>query len=197
MTAHYVTLSCNEEHRQFSIRCNRLAKYKPPPGMSEYGYGPLHFVSGAGTSTAVKALSATLNSRRQAGLYINGMRPPKNGQPATSLYVATDPAGYVIHRQRLGLDQWHIMAWTKDPNFLPQDTDQHLWAILKSDQYTTPLLRSWMPYIRSRLKSRNYLQDLECHRATSLMLYMKPVKLDEIVSEGVAAGELKMEESHG
>lgn len=193
MTAHYVTLRSTEEQRQFSIRCNRLAKTQPQAG-TDWG-GELYFVSGAGTSTAIKALAATLNSRRPLGLFVDGLRPPKHGQPPVSLYVATTGLGYTVLRQRLGLDQWHLMAWTKDWKFMPQDTDQHLWAILKSENYTTPLLRAWMPYIRGRLKSRGYLKELECHRATCLMLYAPPVKLDEIVSEGVAAGELKLEEA--
>lgn len=190
MTAHYVTLSVEDEHRKFSIRCNRLAKFKPPPAVScEYG-GDLYFVSGAGTATAVKALTATLNSRRKLGLWIKGL-----GRVNNDRYVWTDGEGYQVVRHRLGLDQWHVMAWTKNWRFLVEDTDQHLWSALKSENFTTPLLRSWMPYLRARLKSRNYLQELECHRATSRMLYVPSVKLDEIVGEGVAAGELKLEET--
>lgn len=186
---HFLKLSVNEEHRKFSIRCNRMVKHLPDAGNS------LHLVSGAGTATAVKALKATLQAKQPSLLWLANVPDPKKpGRELGELAVLADGSGFHVHLHRLGLDQWHILAWTKADWFLPSDSMDHLWAMLKGDRYTTPLLRHWMAPLWKRFYTKGHLRPLHCYRAKAWMLLLPEAKLDELVAEGVACGELTLED---
>lgn len=186
---HFLRLSVNDEHRQFAIRLNRLSiQQTQHPNC----YGDLYLASGCGTSTAVKAFAATLNSRKHYWMHVaNWPGHPKH----EAMMVHPSGHGYTIHRALLGLDQWHVLAITKDPAFLPAATEGRLWQALKSDQFTTPLLRHWVGPLAKRLRARKWLFDARNYRAKGVVLAIPAEKkLDELVSEGVHSGELTLEE---
>jgi hypothetical protein len=185
---HFLRLSVDEEQRKFSIRVNRLSL-----GLAYSNDAPatILMLSGCGTSTAVKALSATLNGRRAHYMQIGNWPGRKEGYTRT---VYSDNEGYTILRHSLGLDQWHVLAITKDWRFLASAQEGRLWQLLKSDRFTTPLLRPWIGPLARRLREKNQLRDAVNYRAAGVMLLVNEKKLDEIVSDGVHEGLFKLEE---
>jgi len=113
---------------------------------------------------------------------------------AFSLYPAT--GGFTCHRQHLQhpdwrSDTWHLLAVSKNPNFLLDGGDEALWRVLRGEQYTTPLLRQWVPALRQTLTAGGLLRPCAGIGWQSQMLTAKDADLDRLVSEGIRSGKLK------
>jgi hypothetical protein len=76
-------------------------------------------------------------------------------------HVAGSRAGYEVYRHPLGFGSRHYLFVSRNPAFLLVASDEALWRELKSERFTTPLLRDWMPYIRRELERRHLI--VECH----------------------------------
>jgi hypothetical protein len=119
--------------------------------------------------------------------YYHGHGPPPAG--TTALPV---PGGYACYRQHLGYDTWHLVAISKHKRLLLDGSDEALWRILRGEQYTTPLLRHWMPELRRALGEAGLLKELTTvglARPAHLVLVEDP-GLDQLVSSGIQTGRL-------
>jgi hypothetical protein len=45
----------------------------------------------------------------------------------------------------------HLVAVAKIPGLMPNLSEDHLWAELSGPRYTTPLLRSWIPWLKQAM----------------------------------------------
>ena len=99
---------------------------------------------------------------------------------------------YHSKRVRLGYDTWHCLMISSRPGLLLNDDDETLWLELSGANYTTPLLRSWMPYVRNKLVERNNLQQLKAVGCAPMLLDLQNGQLDKIVSDGIKYGKLEL-----
>jgi hypothetical protein len=102
--------------------------------------------------------------------------------------------GYSFATHKLPFDLVHALAVSKAPGFLVDDSDETLWRFLKSPRFTTPLLRSWLPWIKAYMLSTELLKpatnhNLHCHTALMDTFY-----LDEVVSRGLRTRKLRIQE---
>ena len=97
---------------------------------------------------------------------------------------------------------------SRNPAFLLVASDEALWRELKSERFTTPLLREWMPHVRAELVRRHLL--VECrtypHKPidggpgvvgvdlplSCVCLCAASKDIDTIVVEGLKAGAIEI-----
>lgn len=101
-------------------------------------------------------------------------------------------AGYIVHRTKLDFNTWHIMAVAKVPELLQVMDDETLWQKLSSDAFTTPVLRSWVPWLKERLIEDCCLSKLDCFQCETGWLSLDSSQLDDYVSKGVKSGQLEV-----
>lgn len=135
--------------------------------------GELLFLSASGYSANFKVIGAAVNSGGSIPCYwrasgLNILRPSQAGDqyryprnPGNMLTVSAD--GYDIHKHRLGFGEEHRFFVSRKPCFMPVASDEAVWQELKGSNYTTPLLREWLPYLVAELKSRSLLVECEVH----------------------------------
>ena len=103
---------------------------------------------------------------------------------------------FFVRYARLAYDHWHLLGVTCNPAFILNCTDETLWRLLRSDKFTTPLLKAWTPAIRQALVEVGGLRQLrDAHACDPWFCYATDETLDAIVAAGVASGKLKMEDS--
>lgn len=147
-----------------------------------HGYDNLiEIVSFAGPSSSVKAMSAALTSKKRIEFRFSEM---------VGRLACDSVHGYNFHRTQVGRNAYHCLAIARRPGLLTNQDDATLWQALRSEQFTTPLLRHWVPEIRSQLKERDALTKLTCFGCDAAVLDLNTVLVDEIVSEGIKAGRL-------
>jgi hypothetical protein len=101
--------------------------------------------------------------------------------------------GYRVQRKRLGPHTWQAFVVTKDPTFVLSVSPAAVWSRLKSNDFTTPLLWDWLPYVEQELRSRELLTNAPSFRMNAGQLTVRPEHLDAIVCEGIKAGKLSIE----
>jgi len=146
----------------------------------------LRLVSCAGSGVAIRAMAAALRSKETVLFQA----------PRIFLGSVTAASKYRFRYAKLALDSWHLLAVEDNPRFLLELTDNSLWALLSSDEFTTPLLRSWVPWIRSILtdQTRFMRRILNYHNCNPWLCNAADTALDQIVSIGVKEGHLKLED---
>jgi hypothetical protein len=172
-----------EGFSRITLRAARLASLEID------GEDRLLLLSAVGAETAVKAVRGLLlanNVQPTAGWYRVGDERHRR--------LHKDEAGYRAAISRLAAGVFHLMVTTKRPGFLARLDEASLWAELISDRYTTPLLRPWVPWLRQRLEEEDLLQQADGHASEAGLLSATTEDLDELVSEGVRRGVLKLEE---
>lgn len=112
---------------------------------------------------------------------------------AGGLSVKPLPGGYTCHRQHLGYDTWHLLAVSRNPRLLIDGGDEALWRILRGDQFTTPLLRSWVPELRREMLEAGLLKDLVTVglQSPAQLVLVEDLGLDALVEAGIRAGRLQ------
>jgi hypothetical protein len=105
-----------------------------------------------------------------------------DGKPVTYTAAVTKLAPGVIH----------LVALAKIPGLMPDMSDDHLWAELTGPRYTTPLLRPWIPWLKTAMRDGGGIVVAESFAATVGVLNMEPDALDEIVSQGIRDRSLTM-----
>jgi hypothetical protein len=98
--------------------------------------------------------------------------------------------GYYCYQHKLGYGLAHALFVTKTPGFMLVMSEESLWRELKSDRFTTPLLREWMPYLDTQLRENNRLEDAHCYDCHCGILSVTTAKLDEIVLDGLKTGQI-------
>lgn len=98
--------------------------------------------------------------------------------------------GYACSRTKLPHGWVHVVGHAKDPRLLLCLNDEELWRVLSGPAFTTPVLRAWVPWIRSELERRLLLLPMfnfGCEVAKHLC---DQEQLDDLVSNGVKSGSL-------
>jgi len=80
----------------------------------------------------------------------------------------------------------------KIPGLMPDMSEDHLWAELTGPRYTTPLLRAWVPWLKSAMRDGGGIVVANGFAATVGVLKTEPDALDEIVSQGVRERALSL-----
>jgi len=159
------------------LRCNMAA------GHSSSISATLYALSAIGNQSTIKFLHAALKvpgadvTLRMPGLYSN-------------LLSFNQPCRCAV--TNLALDTWQIVALSEHKSFLLDTSDASLWEHLRSDKYTTPLLREWVPALKQELMSKAAI--VPCNiklNSAAAMVWLTSVALDTFVSTGIRAGALQ------
>lgn len=86
----------------------------------------------------------------------------------------------------------HMVALAKIPGLMPNMGDDHLWVELTSPRYTTPLLRSWIPWLKEVMVKNGKIIVAHGLASSVGVLRIEPDELDALVSLGVKEGHLLM-----
>lgn len=152
----------------------------------------IHLISAIGPASTIKSIAVGLRHPELARFRCNDTPVTLCNQGLNGQLSGTTD-GYEVHRHFLGMNSWHLLAWSKWKKLLMAGDDETLWQRLRSEEYTTPMLRSWVPEIKKQLLEHNLLRKLDCFGAEAYYLAAKDKNLDEIVSAGVLSGVLKFE----
>ena len=160
---------------QFTLRCDAIGLHDQE----------LLLLSVVGPETSVKALTAGLRSsekdqrRVEYAVHVGAI---------SSSALSRCPDGYRIYRTRFAYGLWHALCLAKREGFMPVMTEDALWRHLQSDQFTTPLLREWTPWLKQRMKERGVVVELTQSGCQAGLLLADDATLDELVSEGDQGG---------
>lgn len=101
--------------------------------------------------------------------------------------------GYEMSKTPIGYDLWHLVAVARSSTLLIRDTPDALWSLLSGPPFTTPMLRSWLPHIEPKLRvDERHLRKLRSFGCDAAQLHITNEQLDEIVSDGVKSGRMKI-----
>ena len=154
-----------------------------------------------GSGESIKACRAMMASNSGARFelidhQVMTGRCPKNptGYPSwrhTTSYPCK--AGYKFYPHRLGYSTWQLLAVSEEPGFIPVMSETGLWRALRDPIFTTPLLRSWVPWLTDALAEAEMLFMLDSFHTNAGVLRCTTAELDEIVSRGLRDGHLLIE----
>lgn len=108
-------------------------------------------------------------------------------------YYSCRRDGYEVHRKRLAKDLWHVVAKTKQIGFIPDVSPASVLSVLLSDRYTTPVLGEWASWLYEELLRRGNLRMCYGFGQSSGILGLTNDQLDDLMSDGVRSGELRIE----
>lgn len=157
--------------------------------------GTLLFISVVADAGIIKGIRGVLNTGNTTAEMTArdvDMRRGLDVRPAGKMKRMA--GGYYDDCFRLAYNHVHAFFWTKWSLFMPSIADDHLWAKLKSVDYTTPLLREWLPYVRDRLVADGKLVDAFNYRCGCGGLNCTTEDLDLIVTEGLKSRTLLIPE---
>lgn len=177
-----VTLNMFGKDVAISVQCEAVATD---------GYF-IHLVSAIGPASTIKAIAVGLRNPTLARFRCNDT-PVKLCNDGVNGQLSGTTDGYDIHRHFLGMNSWHMLAVSKWKKLLMAGDDDTLWQRLRSEDYTTPMIRSWVPEIKKQLLEHGLLLPLECFGCEAYYLRANDKNLDEIVSAGVLSGDLRFE----
>jgi hypothetical protein len=146
----------------------------------------LQLLSCVGSGVAIRALAAGLRLGGSVEFLASGI--------TYNCIRAADK--YRFRYAKLGLDTWHLLAIADDPRLLLELTDASLWQLISSDEFTTPVMRHWVPWIRTAMSEgiRGALRELpHVHNCRPYRCYAGDSSLDSIVRYGVQHGHLKFQ----
>ena len=108
--------------------------------------------------------------------------------------LTKDGCGYRAYKHPLCPGLWHFLWVSRDPRLLVAGKDA-LGEALLGDPYTTPVLPQWVSHIRQEMEERSLLLALSSDRGGYGPAYLtaSTEDLDEIVSEGIRSGMLKID----
>jgi hypothetical protein len=177
----FARLTCASDHSTFTLRCDSLAWIDVPNKRDPL----LLALSAAGSLSAVKAVRATLCQSSLKAAFT------ARRDDYRSLGLARHP-NYKTSISTLAPGVAHLVAHATIPGFLADDSDAGLWRELTGTRYTTPLLESWLPWLRTRLDEEQLLVPSRGHNNNAVILAADTENLDEIVTEGVRGRALQL-----
>ena len=170
---------------EISVKCNAFAAQD-----DSFSDNKLKVIAFAGPSSTVKAAIAMLYSKSACTVHAESI-------PGFSRYykgIKQRDTKWQVHKTQLGEPRyrlWHAIAWEKsDPRLMLDCSEDSLWSVLRSDKFTTPILKRWLPWIRERLLTERHLRTLTSWGCSPGILQASDLVLDRIVSNGVISGEL-------
>jgi len=132
-----------------------------------------------GAESAAKAIAAILHSEGKAYFRIEAddINPYQE--------FSKDKEGYSVYRHRASLNHWHFLCISKRKGLLTCMNEASVWRELRSERFSTPLLRSWAPYVVQQLREPELLDQLEGFGCDAGLLTADNDDLDEIVTDGL------------
>jgi hypothetical protein len=160
--------------------------------------GQIMLLSVAGPETAIKAVNACLvsnqSARFEADVPLRTFRTfeSSEGEERYCPTLARSPEGYDTYKSRLGYNTWHLLALSKRDGFMPCVSETALDRQLRSPRFSTPLLRSWAPWLARKLGEAKHLLLLDGFQTRAALLQAGTPELDELVSCGLRDGHLSI-----
>jgi hypothetical protein len=96
-----------------------------------------------GRQAQLRAITAALRGNNKLELSASFETPRYN--------LARCEAGYHAYRVSLGYGYWHVLLVAKVTGLILALSEESLWRELRSDRFTTPILRRWVPWLMARL----------------------------------------------
>lgn len=137
-----------------------------------------------GPATSLKAIHAALASKSQVALN------PDIPHGPNSYGLTYDSTGYERYIGKVAQHTWQMFLVSRVPGFMPVMNKAALWRRLISEQFTTPLLKAWLPWIEQELIRRELLVPLSCFNCACGLLSATNDDLDEVISDGLKGKEL-------
>ena len=154
-------------------------------------FSGLLLLSATGPDTAAKAVRATLYQPDiEAEFILHGDESEEMTRARTEF--DGKPVSYGAAIAKLAPGVIHLVALAKIPGFMPNMSDDHLWTELSGPRYTTPLLRSWIPWLKRTMTKDGGIVVANGFQATVGVLKTEPDELDALVMQGVKEGHLRM-----
>jgi hypothetical protein len=151
----------------------------------------LLMLSATGPDTAVKSVRATLYQPDVDAEFVLETEPARRLHKAR-LTCDGKPVTYTAGVSKLAAGVIHLVALAKIPGLMPNVSDDHLWAELSGPRYTTPLLRGWIPWLKSVLAQGGGIVVGEGLASAVGVLRVEPDELDALVTLGVKDGHLHL-----
>ena len=193
------TMLVRTDHAEFRLRVHAAA-WSDQCGGTPAGYSVerpgLILLSATAADTSVKAARATLYSPDIA-VEFELRQTTEYGYESVSRLTRSrcdgKPTGYTAQVAKLASGAVHLVALAKIPGLLPDIGDDHLWAELSGPRYTTPILRSWVGRIKRSLLESGGIVMAEGWQSNCGVLQVESDVLDNLVSDGIRSGYLKMQ----
>jgi hypothetical protein len=140
-----------------------------------------------GAESAAKAIAAILHSDGKARFRVEaeGINPYQE--------FDKDKEGYCVYRHRASLNHWHFLCVSKRKGLLTNLDEATVWSELRSERFTTPLLRQWAPYIVGKLRELELLDQLDGFGCGAGLLTADNDDLDQIVTEALRNRDIVIE----
>ncbi len=152
--------------------------------MGRYG-NPLLLLSAVGPGTSIKAIAATLHGNEQISFrcdHLGGYN-----------VIGRSDHGYSILKHAVGYGQYHMLARANDSRLMLTVSTESLWHRLRSADFTTPILKAWMPWLLVQLRKNDLLFEPRQFGCRCGILNLNDKSLDTLVSDGLKSGEIKVE----
>jgi len=162
---------------RFTVRCDALALHQ----------NEILLLSVVGPETGVKALTAGL---RSSGSDQQRIDYSAQVGEVHNTRLTKCPESYRVYRTKLEYGLWHVLLLSRRESFLPVLTEETVWQQLRGSRFTTPLLRSWLPWLVQGMKRREHIVELTQSGCQAGLLLVDDAALDDLVSEGVRTGHL-------
>jgi len=183
---------------EFRLRCHAAAWSGEYDGKARVGRRHrkdcpgLLLLSVTGPDTAVKSVRASLYQPQvDASFVLEGGEDTRRMLLAKSK-IDGKPVVYRAGVARLAPGVVHLVALAKIPGLMPNVSDDHLWAELTGPRYTTPVLRSWIPWLKEAMTRSGGLVLADGFACTVGVLKIEPEELDGLVTLGVKEGHLRL-----
>lgn len=168
---------------RFKLRCDAIGLHDKE----------ILLLSVVGSETGVKALTAGLRSSNRDQKRIDyAVHVGKVNETA----LTKCPDGYRVYRTKLAYDLWHVLCLAKREGFMPIVTDETVWQVLQSSQFTTPLLHAWMPWLCKEMKKQGIIAQLTQSGCQAGVLLADNDKLDELVGTGIHKKHLAIDSAN-
>jgi hypothetical protein len=166
----------------WSSECGAAGRY----GSTRDG---LVLLSAVGPDTAVKGIRATLYSPDIAAEFtLEG----DSTERLTRAAFADKPVAWQASVAKLASGAVHLVAVARIPGMMSNIGDAHLFAELNSPRYSTPLLRSWVGWLKRSMIENGQIVMCDGYESTAGILQIESDELDELISRGVRSGYLKV-----
>ena len=190
-------LVVKSDKSQFRLRCHAAA------WANEYGgnvtvhrrhkreFPGLLLLSATGPDTAVKSARATLYQPDVDAVFLLSGNTDQEMIKARATFDGK-LVSYHASVMKLAPGVIHLVALANIPGLMPNSSDDHLWAELSSPRYTTPLLSSWIPWLKQAMVESKGIVVAQGFASAVGVLKTEPDELDVLVASGVRKGHLRM-----
>lgn len=153
----------------------------------------LLFASAIGTPGAVESLEVALSTRTEVEPVFS-LRGDASTPYKADGVVRDNGFSYESEKFKLPQGLVHIVVQTTRRGFMPTFSNRALWNVLSSEEYTTPVLRTWMKPLHAEFLEQKLIARCENFQCIGLYLNIGPNQLDRVICNLVKAGKLEFKE---